>query len=247
MIVGTHNAVGQKEKIGMILRAAADLDTSLRIKAERQRRGQFRPLGFVEQIILEVDQDSRIGDLRALGADVTGRRLVWSEKYPLIALTIPEEDLIFTRPLPTRRGMVVLPDIPDPHHIVKNPYKVDQHGQSHLKNIEDLERPRMMKQRIEKIASAKSGRFLVFHPVAQIILLMHGPEPAPSQGNAGMRKVGNHRLGAGTFGTLGSVRMPLSSLAGWDDRKMALLIDPYTGEAYFSGGRYQQHAPDVKV
>jgi hypothetical protein len=146
----------------------------------------------------------------------------------LIARTIPEEDLIFTQPL-----QLPLPEIPDPTSIVKNPYKVDQTGRSRLKNIENLERPRAIKQRLERIASARCGRFLVFHPIAQVIVLMIGKG---KQGQPEMQ-----------FGAWGSPQMPLSSLSGFDGRKMALLIDPYTGEAYFNGGRYQLPAPDLTV
>lgn len=232
MIVGTHNAVSQQEKVNMVLRAAKDLSTSLEIKRQRQRQGAgvgWMPLGPVEQIIFEVDRDCSIDDLRSMGAQQTGRRIYWPDPHhaPMIARTMPEEDLIFTKFWPLRRGMVALPDVPDPTYIVKNPYKVDQKGVSQLKDIDDLETPRMLKQLPEKLASSKSGRFLVFQPIAQIILFSMGR-------GKGLQ-----------YSAFGSPRMPISSLSGFDDRKMALLVDPYNGEAFFSGGRYQLHAPDV--
>lgn len=223
MIIGTHTAETTAEKQNIVLRAGTDLDLSLKVKAERMRARQFKMiLGAIEQIIFEVDRDSSIGDLRSMGAAQTGRRLYWPDRCPLLAVSNPEEDLIFTQPM-----QLPLPQIPDPRHVVKNPYQVDRRGKSHLKNIDDLEQPRMMKQSLEKIASAKSGRFLVFHPIAQIIILMANK-------------------GSMSFGQIGSRQLPLSSLAGFDGRKMALLIDPYTGEAYLTGGRYQMHGAELK-
>jgi hypothetical protein len=222
MIVGTHTAETTQDKVNIVLRAGPELDFSLKMKAQRMRNRQYRVLGGIEKIIFEVDRDSSIADLRSLGADVTGRCLYWPERCPLLARTMPEEDLIFTQPI-----QLPLPDVTDPHDIVKNPYLVDRFGKSHLKNIEDLEKPRAQKQRLEKIASAKSGRFLVFHPIAQISILM-------IQGTA------MH------FAAMGDHRMPISSLAGFDGKKMALLVDPYTGEAYFTGGRYSLPAPELK-
>jgi len=96
---------------------------------------------------------------------------------------------------------------------------VNRGGKSLLKPGDGPQEARKIKQKLEHIASGKFRNFLVFQPVAQITLLMG---------------VGGHMI----FGTIGDHRMPLSALSGWDGRKMALLIDPYTGEAYFSGGRY---------
>jgi hypothetical protein len=222
MIVGTHTAETADDRINTVLRAAPDLDLSLRVKAERMRNRQFTELGCIEQIVFEVDRDSSVSNLRQLRAERTGRRIYWPERCPVIARSIPEEDLIFTQPI-----RLPLPKIPDPTHIVSNPYKVDRHGKSHLKDLNKIETPRMMEQSPELIASAKSGRFLVFHPIAQIIVLMA-------------------IKGAMQFGSIGDRRMPLSSLSGFDGRKMALLLDPYSGEAYFTGGRYQMPGPEVK-
>ena len=228
MIVGTHTAETTQDKINIVLRAGRELDFSLRMKAERMRNRQYDVLGTIEKIVFEADRDSSIADLRSIGADVTGRCLYWPDHGPAIARTKPEQDLIFTQHL-----RLPLPHVPDPRSIVNNPYLVDQWGKSQLKNIEDLEKPRAHKQRLEQIASSKCGRFLVFHPVAEIDCIMLAPD----------QKTG--RLGL-QFGVIGDRRMPLSSLTGFDRKKMALLVDPYTGEAYFTGGRYQMPGPDLK-
>lgn len=222
MIVGTHTAETTKDKINIVLRAGPELELSLRIKADRMRARKYRVLGGIEKIIFEADRGSSLTDLREMGADVTGRCLYWPERCPLLARTVPEEDLVFTQPI-----QLPLPDVPDPHHIVKNPYKVDQRGRNHMKNDQDVELPRTKQQRLEKIASAKWGHFLVFHPIAQISVLT-------IQGTA------MH------FSAMGDHRMPLSSLTGFDGKKMALLVDPYTGEAYFTGGRYSLPGPELK-
>jgi hypothetical protein len=111
-----------------------------------------------------------------------------------------------------------MPDVPDGEDIIENPYQVDMGGKSHLAEGWAPCEPQKKKQRLEQIASAKFKNFLVFHPIAQIILLTIG--------------------GSARWASFGSHKMPLSSLSGFDGRKMALLIDPATGESYFTGGRY---------
>lgn len=209
MLAGMHNA---ENKINTVLKARPDLDLSLKIKRERMRNGQFHPVGFVESIVFENDRDCKLASLDARSARRarrTGRSLYWPHSHPIIAFTLPEEDLIFTQAL-----KIPLPDVPDPD-AKTNPYKVDRHGKSHLRKDEDPIEAPLIKQRLEEIASAKYQNFLVFHPVAQITTLTKGG-----------------------FGVLGSHRLPLSSLTGFDGRQMALLIDPYTGEAFFTGGRW---------
>ena len=58
----------------------------------------------------------------------------------------------------------------------------------------------------------------MFHPVAQIVVITLG--------------------GAARWGSVGSYKMPISSLSSFDGTKMALLLDPFTGECFFKGGRY---------
>lgn len=228
MIVGTHTA---ENKIGTVLRAGPDLDFTIQRKRERQREGVgkgFQVIGCIEQIIFEVDRESSIASLKSLGAEKTGRRLYWIEGAPLIGRTKPEEDLIFCRPLPLVRGEVRLPDIPDPRHTDVNPYGAQMDGSTDWKPGDKLNETRMIPQRLEKLASGFHNNFLVFHPIAQIILL-------------------TDFKGTMTWNTYGSPRLPLSSLTGIDDRKMALLIDPYNGEAFITGGRYELPAPSLQV
>jgi len=211
MQAGTHNA---ENKLNVVLRAPQDLAFSLDIKRQRAQQGAgkgYRAIGCIEQIIFEVDRDCTYDTSEARRV---GRRLYWPERCPMIARTIPEEDLIFTQPL-----ILPLPEIPDPCDPVNDPYLTDQHGVEHSPDGKPVRQSRMIKQELERIASAKFRNFLVFQPVAQIIILMI-------------------QRGAMRFASFGDARMPLSSLPGWDGRKMALLIDPRTGDAYFSGGRY---------
>lgn len=211
MIAGTHTA---ENKVNIVLNAPKDLAFSIDIKRQRMRERKYTVLGCIEQIVFETDQGSSLSRLEDMGARRTGRRLYWPERCPLIARTTPEEDLVFTQPL-----QLPLPDVPDPMDNRVNPYNTDSRGRSSWKPGDKVNEARKITQRLENIASAKFKNFLVFHPVAQIILLMAVN-------------------GMMTFGAMGSHQMPLSSLTGFDGRKMALLIDPYTGEAYFTGGRY---------
>jgi hypothetical protein len=212
MLSGTEHGIS---KANIVLGAAKDLDFSLAMKRERMRAGVgkgFEIFGVIETIYIEPDRDCR---LDPHGERKTGRRLYWPENGPMLAKTIPEQDLIFAGWLPTRNGWVVMPDVPDPEDVIKNPYGGNHRGQT-TRDI-PLE-ARKKPQRLGRIASAKFRNFLIFHPIAQIIFITTGK---------GSR-----------FGSIGSAKLPLSSLTGFDGRKMALMIDPYTGEAYFTGGRY---------
>lgn len=211
MIAGTHTA---ENKVNLVLNAPKDLAFSIDIKRQRMRNRQYTILGCIEQVVFETDAGASIDLLDTMAARRVGRRLYWPERMPLIARTTPEEDLVFTQNL-----QLPLPEVPDPTDTSVNPYNTDCRGRSSWKPGDKVNEARKITQRLERIASARFANFLVFHPVAQIIYLM----------------VHN---GAMAFGAMGSHRMPLSSLTGFDGRKMALLIDPYTGEAYFTGGRY---------
>jgi len=215
MLAGAEHGIS---KANIVMGASRDLDFSLGIKRDRMRAGQgkgFVIFGQLETIYIEPDRDCR---LDPAGERKTGRRLYWPENGPMVARTIPEQDLIFASWLATRNGRVVMPDVPDPDDVVENPYRVDRFGKSHLPDDQAPREPRKKKQRLEMIASAKFRNFLVFHPIAQLIFITAG--------------------GGARWGSIGSHKMPLSSLSGFDGRKMALLIDPYTGESYFTGGRY---------
>jgi len=216
MLAGTERGIS---RTNIVLQAGFDLDLSLKIKRQRMMAGQgkgFSIFGRIETIYIEPDRDCK---LDPFGERKTGRRLYWPQDGPLVAKTIPEQDLIFAEPLRRIAGRVSMPMVPDPEDQGQNPYKVDQHGKSHLLPGEAPVEARKKPQLLEKIASAKFKNFLVFHPIAQIIFFTGAQFSAQ-------------------WGTIGNHKMPLSSLSGFDGRKMALLIDPYTGEAFFSGGRY---------
>lgn len=215
MLAGTEHGIS---KANIVLGAAKDLDFSLRMKRERMHAGPgrgYNVFGVIETIYFEPDKGCQMPLEDAAGV---GRRLYWPEGGPAIARSIPENDLLIPSVLPLRRGFAAMPDVPITNAEGRNPYKVDRHGQSHLKPGEKIKEAPTKPQRMEMIASCKFRNFLIFHPVAQIITLTVG--------------------GRATWGAMGSYRNPISSMTGFDGTKMALLIDPYTGEMFFKGGRY---------
>ena len=215
MLAGADHGIS---KANIVLNAAKDLDFSLKIKRERTMHGPGRGydiLGVIETIYFEPDRDCRMPLHKA---KKVGRRMYWPDGGPSLARSKPEGDLLIVSRLPLRRGLAWLPDVPDPERPAKNPYDVDQHGQSHLAADEKEHEAPKFKQLLEEIASCKFRNFLIFHPVAQIVCVTVGR--------------------AATWGALGSYKMPISSLSSFDGTKMALLVDPYTGEMIFKGGRY---------
>lgn len=218
MLAGTHN--DQAGKIGLVIKADKEFDFSIRMKRDRMAQGPGRGydvFGVLETIYFEPDRDCALDPAEAEGV---GRRLYWPEGGPAVARSKPEQDLLIVGKLPLRRGLAAMPDVPDPKRPARNPYHVDTAGVSHV-HLERGEKPDeapMRKQILANVASAKFDRFLVFHPIAQIILIT--------------------TTGKAQWGTFGSVRQPVSSLTSFDGTKMALLIDPYTGEMFFKGGRY---------
>jgi len=215
MLAGTEHGIS---KANIVIGAAKDLDFSLRIKRERMHAGPGRGytvFGMLETIYFEPDQGCQMPLHKARKV---GRRIYWPEDGPRIARSIPEGDLLIVSRLPLRRGLAALPDVPDPERPAANPYDVDQHGQSHLPAGQKEHEAPKYKQLLEEIASGKFRNFLVFHPVAQLIIVTVGR--------------------GSTWGALGSYKMPISSLSSFDGTKMALLVDPYSGEMFFKGGRY---------
>jgi hypothetical protein len=215
MLAGTEHGISGEE---IVRSASKDLDFSLKIKRERMAAGPGRGyvvFGIVETIYFEPDAHCR---LPLWKAEKVGRRIYWPGNGPVIASSIPERDLLIVSRLPLRRGLAALPDVPDPNRPEQNPYLVDQHGQSHLPDGQKEREAPKIPQLLEEIASSKFKNFVVIHPVAQIIV------------------VGT--TGKATWGALGSYKMPISSLSSFDGTKMALLVDPYTGEMFFKGGRY---------
>jgi hypothetical protein len=215
MLAGADHGIS---KANIVIGAAKDLDLLLKIKREKTALGPgrgFHVFGVIETIYFEPDDGCKMDLSDAKGV---GRRLYWPEGGPTIARAIPDGNLLIVSRLPIRRGYAAMPDIPDHARPEKNPYRVDRHGQSHLMpGQKEFQAPKCT-QDLAKIASAKFKNFLVFHPIAQIILITVG--------------------GGARWGTIGNHKTPLSSLTSFDDSKLALLIDPYTGEMFFKGGRY---------
>jgi hypothetical protein len=215
MLAGAEHGISKENIVRM---ADRDLDLSLKIKRERiaagPRRG-YHIFGVLETIYLEPDRDCA---LPLEDAEKVGRRLYWPEGGPAIARSIPEQDLLIVSRLPLRRGFAAMPDVPDPRFPARNPYRVNQCAESELQPGKTPDQAPMRKQSLAKIASAKFANFLVFHPISQLIVVT--------------------TVGRAQFGALGSVRQPISSLSSFDGTKMALLVDPYSGEMFFKGGRY---------
>jgi hypothetical protein len=214
MLAGTDHGIS---KANIVTGAAKDLDLSLKISRERMRAGPRRGyniFGVIETIYFEPDDGCRMPLHKAAKV---GRRLYWPENGPILAVSVPESDLLIVSRLPLRRGLAVLPDVPDPERPEQNPYLVDQDGQSHLPDGQKEREAPKFPQLLEEVASAKFRNFLIFHPIAQIIAI-------PLNGKA-------------TWASLGSARQPISSLSSFDGSKMALLVDPYTGEMFIKGGR----------
>lgn len=214
MLAGTEHGIS---KANIVKDAAKDLDLSLKISRERMRAGPrkgFNIFGVIETIYFEPDAGCRMPLEKAAKV---GRRLYWPDHGPILAISVPESDLLIVSKLPLRRGLAVLPDVPDPSRPEKNPYLVDRHGMSHLADGQKEREAPKFTQLLEEVASAKFRNFLIFHPIAQIIAI-------PLNGKA-------------TWATLGSARQPISSLSSFDGSKMALLVDPYTGEMFLKGGR----------
>jgi hypothetical protein len=214
MLAGTENGIS---KANIVKGAAKDLDFHLEINRERLRAGPrkgFNIVGMIETIYFEPDRDCRMPLEKAAKV---GRRIYWPENGPLLAVSIPETDLLIPSRLPLRRGRAWLPDVPNPERPAENPYEVDQHGQSHLAPDEKEHEAPKQEQLLEEIASSKFRNFLVFHPISQIIVI-------PTDRKA-------------TWAALGSAKMPISSYSSFDGTKMALLVDPYTGEMFLKGGR----------
>lgn len=215
MLAGTEHGIS---KANIVLGATKDFDLSLQIKRQRTQAGAGRGYvirGAIETIYFEPDAGCKMPLWKA---NKVGRRIYWPDGGPMLAQSLPEGDLLIVSRLPLRNGMAVLPDVPDPDRPVKNPYQVDRHGKSHLRAGQKEKEAPKYSQLLGEIASSTFRNFLVFQPVAQIVMLTIG--------------------GSVRWGSLGSYKMPISSLSSFDGTKMALLVDPYTGECIFKGGRY---------
>ncbi len=199
MLAGTHNS---EDRIAIVRGGQLALEDMLKIKRAKMINREFTLLAQVETIVLELDKTGRYD---AREAFKVGRRLHWPSNGPDIGLTRPEEDLIFTNYL-----RLPLPNVPDPHYVLKDPYGVGPKGLLPPQKV-PKEAPKI-RQRLADRASGVWGEFVICQPVAEIICRPYG---------------------------LGPRWASIKVLTGWDGRQMALLVNPFTGEAYFSGGRIQ--------
>lgn len=199
MLAGTHNS---EDRIAIVKGGQLALEDLLKIKRAKMINREYILLAQVETIVFEWDKGGYCDRREAFKV---GRRLHWPSNGPDIGLTRPEEDLIFTNYL-----RLPLPNVPDPHCVVADPYGVGPKGLLPAQKI-PKEAPKIS-QRLEDRASGVWGDWLIFHPVAEIICRPY---------------------------YLGPRWASIKVLTGWDGRQMALLVNPYTGEAYFSGGRIQ--------
>jgi hypothetical protein len=222
-----------KSPQNMLLKARKDLSDAIETRQLRQRNGQFRVLGVLEAIIFEPDQ-AFDPELAPSDAKHVGRRLYWPEGGgPWLARSIPEGFLMFTAHL-----RLPLPDVPDVARDDPKRLPIGDNSDPTKPGIwkpgDPVNSVPMMKQRMERVASAKFGPYLVFQPVAQIQFLMGGRRQSRVPQHGGIL-VGGGNVGHAECAAAGSHRTPLSSLGG--DTVMALLIDPKNGEALFVGGR----------
>jgi len=229
MLAGTEHGIS---KTNIVLRGSQDVSDAIELRRDRARKGHFRIFGLIESVIFEPD---RAFDPTKATADAprVGRRLYWPNGCgPWVARTIPENDLIvpFKLRLPLPDVSDILRDDPN-----RKPYgeKAELHGPN-----DPINSAPMMKQRMERVASAKFGPFLIFQPVAQIQFLVAGQRPRLPRAMPGRTPMMFSPLGGGRFASAGDARTPLHSLRGMDDRVMSLLIDPNDGEALFLFGRY---------
>ena len=232
-----NHAHPELQKVNTILRASKDVSDAIEQRRERIKRGQFRWMGLIEAIIFEPDRAFNPTKATA-DAKRVGRRLYWPAGIgPAVARTIPEGDLVVPYKL-----KLPLPDVPDLERDDPNRKPLgdtsDPAKGGLWKPGDPVEGVPMMKQRMERVASAKFGPFLVFQPVAQIQFIQGGARATGPQGMMGATQHAHATLGNAQFAAAGSHRMPISSMRAQDDRVMSLLIDPNDGEMLFLFGRY---------
>lgn len=221
----------------VVVSASLDLHAAIEQRRERVKKGQFRWLGLIEAIIFEPDRAFNPTTATA-DAKRVGRRLYWPAGCgPAVARTIPEGDLVLPYKL-----KLPLPDVPDLERDDPNRKPLgdtsDPAKGGLWKPGDHVEGVPMMKQRMERVASAKFGPYLVFQPVAQIQFIQGGGRIGGAQHMMGATQHAHAQLGNAQFAAAGSHRMPISSMGGIDDRVMSLLIDPNDGEMLFLFGRY---------
>lgn len=167
---------------------AFSIDDVLKIQRDRVRRGEFRPLGTAQIIVIEAAKGAMVPQREAQTAGV---RLDFMGKGPLLGLSYDQKDLLICSPI------FRLPDIPDPAWVPKKAGK---------------KAPMIAQKLVDRASGILTGStFLVFQPVWQIMY----------------RAVG--------FSAFKLVECATDEA---DGTKVALLIDPASGEAHFYGGRF---------
>jgi len=163
------------------------IEDRLKIQRERVQRGEFLALGKLITIVLEPARDANLPPRDQ--TKVWGVRLDWMGMGPMLGLSLDQQDLLISTPVPP------LPKIVDPQWMPG-----------------DSVEPPLIEQRFEDRASGRlrNTTFMVFQPVAQILYRMAG--------NPAFRMIRGQD--------------------GPDGTHFALLIDAFSGQGHFYGGRF---------
>lgn len=183
----------------------------LKYQLECVRTGQFEYLGKIKCIVLEAAAGANLP--AAAVTNRVGLRLDFYNEGPALAQTLDRSQLLFVSPIVRADGRAGLPDIPDPDW--KPPIFTPTQAMIEGKEAYPAAPVApMIPQRLEERATGllKGTNFLVFEPVAQV--LIH-PE-----GIADYWLIeGRAHQGTGTH--------------------LALIVDRVTGQAHFYGGMFR--------
>jgi hypothetical protein len=127
------------------------IEDRLKIQRERVQRAEFLPLGKLITVVLEPARDANLPPRDQ--TKVWGVRLDWMGMGPMLGLSLDQQDLLITTPVPP------LPKIVDPQ----------------WKPTDSVEPP-YISQPLEERASGRlrGTNFVVLQPVAQILYRMAG-------------------------------------------------------------------------
>lgn len=180
---------------------------------ERIDTSDYEMIGRVWVIVLEASRDAAVP--QASIANTQGTRLEFygndrrgHSLMPRIAQTRDRSMLLLLDPIVRPDGAVGLPDIPDPEWVPEIPTEEEVTGDFKPKPTPMLRQDLAQRAR----GQLKGTRFLVFGPVAQVLIRPEGVAEgwlAECTGDGATGKV------------------------------MELLIDQDTGQAHFFGGRYR--------
>lgn len=180
---------------------------------ERINTSDYEMIGRVWVIVLEASRDAAVP--QASIANTQGTRLEFygndrrgHSLMPRIAQTRDRSMLLLLDPIVRPDGAVGLPDIPDPEWVPEIPTEEEVTGDFKPKPTPMLRQDLAQRAR----GQLKGTRFLVFGPVAQVLIRPEGVAEgwlAECTGDGATGKV------------------------------MELLIDQDTGQAHFFGGRYR--------